>query len=481
MKKPLCRTQLSALVFLGQVQNYMVRTSLSLIILAMVQNPAKKKGVEGGADSRCYQVADIGNTTDSVGGGEEEGELDWDNVQVGFVFSSFSWGYMTTQIIGGRLAELYGFKKIYGVGTFLPGLLMFFHPVAARTDVRLFIFLRALMGVACGGTWPAMHVLTARWVPPAARSSFISQTYMGGMIGIVLSFPLCGLIITHFGWDTCFYLMGSTSLLWTVGWAFLAHDNPKLHPSITEEELAEIEEIPVESKPPPLPWRAVVTSRPIWGIIFTDAGNTFGLFTLLKFGPAYLKYQLGLDMKSNGFLSAAPMLARYFGGIFLCRGADWLVRSKRLGLKSSRRIFNTISQMAPALAMVTMAYSGCNPTTVAILLVLGMWFNGALSAGHMASHVDLAPNFSGTLFGISNTVSGGGMGSIAPLVITGILGNEKTLESWQTVFWLTGAIYCTGAALYFILVQAEPQKWNFVEENAAETETGKEKAKDQGD
>jgi len=203
MKKPLCRTQLSALVFLGQVQNYMVRTSLSLIILAMVQNPAKKKGVEGGADSRCYQVADIGNTTDSVGGGEEEGELDWDNVQVGFVFSSFSWGYMTTQIIGGRLAELYGFKKIYGVGTFLPGLLMFFHPVAARTDVRLFIFLRALMGVACGGTWPAMHVLTARWVPPAARSSFISQTYMGGMIGIVLSFPLCGLIITHFGRQGC--------------------------------------------------------------------------------------------------------------------------------------------------------------------------------------------------------------------------------------------------------------------------------------
>ena len=71
------------------------------------------------------KVADIGNTTDSVGGGEEEGELDWDNVQVGFVFSSFSWGYMTTQvgcsmpceafgsqIIGGRLAELYGFKKV---------------------------------------------------------------------------------------------------------------------------------------------------------------------------------------------------------------------------------------------------------------------------------------------------------------------------------------------------------------------------------
>jgi len=274
--------------------------------------------------------------------------------------------------------------------------------------------------------------------------------------------------------------MGSTFLLWTA-WAFLAHDNPKLHPNITQEELAEIEEIPVGSKAPPLPWRAVITSPPIWGIIFTDAANTFGLFTLLKFGPAYLKYQLGLDMKSNGFLSAAPMLARYCGGIILCRGADWLVRSKRLGLKSSRRIFNTISQTAPALAMVTMAYSGCNPTTVAVLLVLGMWFNGALSAGHMASHVDLAPNFSGTLFGISNTVSGGGMGSIAPLVITGILGKEQTLEKWQTVFCTAGTIYCMGATIYFFLVQAEPQKWNFVEQNATETETEKGKSNDQGD
>jgi len=65
-----------------------------------------------------------GNAT--RGGDEEEGELDWDNVQVGFVFSSFSWGYMTTQvnlfhefcedvssqILGGRFAELYGFKKV---------------------------------------------------------------------------------------------------------------------------------------------------------------------------------------------------------------------------------------------------------------------------------------------------------------------------------------------------------------------------------
>ena len=54
-------------------------------------------------------------------------------------------------------------------------------------------------------------LLENRWVPPAARSSFISQTYMGGMIGIVLSFPLCGLIITHFGRLGCIFFCLSFS------------------------------------------------------------------------------------------------------------------------------------------------------------------------------------------------------------------------------------------------------------------------------
>ena len=59
-------------------------------------------------------------------------------------------------------------------------------------------------------------------------------------------------------------------------------------------------------------------------------------------------------------------------------------RSGRLTLLTSRRLFNTVSQVAPAAAMVAMAYSGCSPLAAAALLVAGMWCNGALSAGHMA-------------------------------------------------------------------------------------------------
>ena len=55
--------------------------------------------------------------------------------------------------------------------------------------------------------------------------------------------------------------------------------------------------------------------------------------------------------------------------------------------------------------------------TAFMTVVSGFFFNGALSSGHFASYLDLAPNFSGTIFGISNTFSGGGTGFIVPLII----------------------------------------------------------------
>ena len=49
----------------------------------------------------------------------------------------------------------------------------------------------------------------------------------------------------------------------------------------------------------------------------------------------------------------------------------------------------------------------CDVTYSISLLCVGMFFSGAISSGHFSSFVDLAPNFAGTLFGFSNSFSGG--------------------------------------------------------------------------
>ena len=61
-----------------------------------------------------------------------KGDVEWDEDMIPLVLSSFSWGYLTSQIIGGRLAEIFGFKKIYGFGIFIPGLLFLLHPVVKK-------------------------------------------------------------------------------------------------------------------------------------------------------------------------------------------------------------------------------------------------------------------------------------------------------------------------------------------------------------
>ena len=53
---------------------------------------------------------------------------------------------------------------------------------------------------------------------------------------------------------------------------------------------------------------------------------------------------LGVDIKTNGLLSALPYLCRYLGGILHGRVSDTLYKRRLLRLVTIRRIFNSISK-----------------------------------------------------------------------------------------------------------------------------------------
>ena len=59
---------------------------------------------------------------------------------------------------------------------------------------------------------------------------------------------------------------------------------------------------------------------------------------------SYLKYMLGVDIKTNGFLSALPFLCRYVGGLLHGKISDELYERKVLRLVTVRRLFNSISK-----------------------------------------------------------------------------------------------------------------------------------------
>jgi len=78
---------------------------------------------------------------------QQTGEFNWDaNVQ-GLILGSFFYGYITTQIPGGWLAEKFGGKWLYGLGILCTAILTLLTPIAARTHVYLLLAVRILEGI----------------------------------------------------------------------------------------------------------------------------------------------------------------------------------------------------------------------------------------------------------------------------------------------------------------------------------------------
>lgn len=342
------RAILALMVFWGQIQNYMMRVNLSILIVEMVKDPGAKQNSTNVTDSSpqtCMvnrqniqlEQEELDTITD------HDPMLEWDELMRGHVLGAVSIGYLTTQIIGGRLTEYYGVKRVYGLGLFLTTILTFLSPVVAKLNVYAFMILRAFIGVFEGVTFPALQAMTTRWIPVKERNSFIARSYFGSVFGLVITFPLCGFLSDSLGWESAFYVIGCISTIWFVFWWFLVFDTPESHPRIEPSELTYIKNelgTTIDAKPKAVPWKSILTSVPVWALIITDCGNCWGLVTLGSNGPAYMKYMLGVDIKLNGILSGLPMLSRYLGGFTWALLADWLIAQGHLSIVWVRRIFN---------------------------------------------------------------------------------------------------------------------------------------------
>lgn len=66
------------------------------------------------------------------------------------MLGSFFWGYVLTELPGGRLAEMIGGHRVFGHSMLWASVLTLFTPAAAFLDYRAVVFLRALLGFFLG-------------------------------------------------------------------------------------------------------------------------------------------------------------------------------------------------------------------------------------------------------------------------------------------------------------------------------------------
>lgn len=424
--------------FLGFANVYAMRVNLSVAIVYM---------------------AGSNKTEDSLGL-EGETTFGWSDKQQGVILGMFFYGYVLTQLPGGRLAEVFGGKWLFGVGVLITAVFTLLTPVAAKAGLPFLYAVRIIEGLGEGVTFPAMLAMIARWSSPGERSRFTAFSYAGSAFGTVISMPACGYLCQYVGWESVFYVFGSLGVLWFLAWSLLVFDGPDVHPRISYDEREYLQSFlndSQEEKPQSIPWKQIATSAPVWAITATHVTQNFGYYILLTELPNYMKNVLHWEEKA--ILTGVPYLAMWLVSGVSSILVDSVIERELMSRTGIRKIANTIATLGPALALLGASFVGDKPAVAMALLTLAVGCNGFIYAGEQSAMLDIANNFAGTLMGIINAL-GNTMGFVAPMIVGDMINNHNDQEHWQQVFWIAAEVYSFGTLMFIIFGSAKEQHWN---------------------
>lgn len=69
-------------------------------------------------------------------------------------------------------------------------------------------------------------------------------------------------------------------------------------------------------------------------------------------------------------------------------------------------MFNTFGHWMPMVCLILLGIYGQDGQEIAVaLLIMAVGFNAGCHSGFLLNHMDLSPNFSGTLYAITNCIS----------------------------------------------------------------------------
>ncbi|XP_043677418.1 putative inorganic phosphate cotransporter isoform X2 [Vespula pensylvanica] len=449
------------MIFLGMANAYVMRTNMSVAIVAMVNHTAITEHQEI-VTNECQIDYTNSTTSDSS---HKDGEFEWDTKKQGYLLSSFFYGYVITQIPFGILAKRYGSKYFLGVGMLINSLFGLLVPVSAHWGFPWLMVVRFIQGLGEGPIVPCTHALLAKWIPPNERSRMGAFVYAGAQFGTVISMPLSGLLSEYGfagGWPSIFYVFGAVGTIWCIAFLIMVYEDPESHPHISEDEKKYILSAlwgNAGASSPPVPWKSIVTSMPFWAILMAHMGQNYGYETLMTELPTFMKQILHFDIKSNGTVSSLPYLAMWIFSMLISHVADWMISTEKFNHTVTRKIINSIGQYGPAVALVAASYTGCNPWLTISLLTIGVGLNGGIYSGFKVNHLDISPRFAGVLMSFTNCLANLA-GLLAPIIAGHIIVGTPTQHKWRIVFVISAAVYVVCATVYVIFGSGERQSWD---------------------
>jgi len=373
----------------------------------------------------------------------------WTNSDYANIMISFKVAYAIGLLTMGGIIDRIGTKKGYTLSIVIWSIFGMLHALV-RPGFSVIGFAAARFGLGIGeaGNFPAAIKTTAEWFPKKDRAFATGLFNAATSIGAIAAPFVVGWIVHENGknWQIPFLITGVLSTIWVILW-LRTYKKPEVHPNVTKEELAYIQEDSEVENEEKLPWKSVLNKRQTWAFSIakiTDAVWWFYLF----WGAKFLADSFGVNIKNIALpffviyilADVGSVLGGYLSGAFMRKG--WTVN------KARKRTLLICALIILPVSFVAFTES----KWVAVFLI------GLAAAGHQAWSANVFTLVS-DVFPKKATASvvgiGGMVGTIAGILADMVLGSVLDSAGNSGYFWaflIAGSLYLTVLGIVHLLM-----------------------------
>lgn len=373
-------------------------------------------------------------------------DLGLSDVQMGLIFSAFTFAYSVFEVPAGWLADRFGPRFM------MTRVVIWWSLFTAFTGVTggfiSLLAVRLLFGVGEAGVFPGLSRTFSRWFPETWRGNAFGLAIMTALIGGALTQVLTAELLGtfHWHWRTIFFVYASTGIVWAVAWFIWFRDDPHHHPAVNKAELELIGTRPPEAHPR-VPWQNLVRNRSLLLLCAMYFSVIYGWYFFLTWMPKYLLKARGFDLKATGWFAMLPLLCMAIGVALAGRLSDRLVA--RFGRRWGRRIPGLIGlPLAAVLLLVAITTDDARASAYLFAAGAGLATFGVAPA--WAACLDIGGQHAGVVTGAMNTFGNLG-GTVMPLLMGLCL---DWWDSWN-ISLLTVAFFYLFSALCWLGINAD--------------------------
>lgn len=402
IKIPGLRWWIIGLLFLGSVNNYLDRQTLSILA------PTIQK------------------------------DLSISDAQYGTVANLFLVAYGVAFLISGRVADRLGTRlSLLIFMTWWSVASMF---TATARSVFSLGFWRFMLGAGEAGHYTTSPKVVSEWFPPKERGMAVAIYSVGATVGATIAPVLIVLLHEKWGWQATFLIIGLSGFLVVAPW-YLFFYHPTQSPFLTQRErdliLSEGATVAAGSSTPKTKpsewalWREVLSRREVWLLLVARALASPLWFFYAFWYPKYLYSERHLSQSQlavTWVIYLAADIGTLAGGFF----SDLLIKRGLAPAGARMWVLLGCAALIPLSILIpSMPSAGLDVAISTVVVMAGMGW--VVTAGTLV--VDLIPQrLVATAFGVVAT--GSTLGAVAMNEVVKRLASAGHYHTWFLIMGL---------------------------------------------